>query len=223
MSHQPNQSMKFVRHEKGQEEGMINDDFQTQALLANSRTVVRAKYLEPELPKFAGNPNTEALPVINTREQALDGMQRLPNYKDEVRLLPAHLRTHMVMDVLHFFQPLSVHLKLEGMVSRMIRDGYLARNPFDHAHSSDLKIRLKHFKKLSTFGEQFTPSGCGFTMCGMSGVGKTTGLIRVLNLYPQIIIHTHYKRKKFTRAQIVWLILECPKDGSTGSRVAKRS
>lgn len=200
---------------------MSGDDFQTQALLANSRTVVRARYLEPELPKFAGNPNIEALPAINTRKQALDEMERHPNYNDEMRFLPAHLRTQLVMDVLHFFQPFSVHLKLEGMVSRMIRDGYLPRNPLNPAHSSDLKIRLKHFKKFSTFGEQFTPSGCGFTMCGMSGVGKTTALIRVLNLYPQIIIHTNYKRRKFTRAQIVWLILECPKDGSTKALCTK--
>lgn len=194
---------------------MSSEDIKTQAHLANSRTIVTATYSKPELPKFAGNPNIEALPLINTRRQALDGMERLPDYNDEVRLLPAHLRTHLVMDVLHFFQPLSIHTKLEGMVSRMIRDGYLHRNPLNPSHSSDLQVRLKHFKKFSTFGEQFAPSGCGFTICGMSGVGKTTALIRVLNLYPQIIIHASYKRKKFTRAQIAWLLLECPKDGST--------
>lgn len=207
--------MKFAQREKEQGRKMNSEDFQTQAHLANSRTIVKANYSEPELPKFAGNPNIEVLPLINTRQQALDGMHRLPDYNDEVRLFPAHLRTHLVMNVIHFFQPLSIHLKLEGMVSRMIRDGYLHRNPLNPSNSSDLKVRLKHFKKFSTFGEQFAPSGCGFTICGMSGVGKTTGLIRVLNLYPQIIIHTSYKRKKFTRAQIAWLLLECPKDGST--------
>lgn len=200
---------------------MSNDDFQTQALLANSRTVVKAKYSNPELPKYSGNPSIEALPLTNTWKQALDGMQRLPEYREEMRFLPAHLRPHMAMDVLHFFQPFSTHLKLEGMISRMIRDGYLPRNPLDPAHSNDLKIRLKHFKRFSAYGEQFAPSGCGFTMCGMSGVGKTTGLIRVLNLYPQIIIHTNYKRKKVTRTQIVWLVLECPKDGSTKALCTK--
>jgi hypothetical protein len=194
---------------------MSDNKLPPQALLANSRTVVEATYLEPELPKFAGNPCIEALPKINAREQALDLMQRLPEYSDEMRLLPANLRTHMAMDVLHFFQPLSVHLKLEGMVSRMIRDGYLSRNPLDPAHSHDIKTRLNHFKQFKVYGEQFTPTGCGFTICGMSGVGKTTGLIRSLNLYPQTIIHTNYKGSKFTRTQFVWLILECPKDGST--------
>lgn len=194
---------------------MDSEDFQTQAHLANSRAIVKAKYSVPELPNFAGNPNIEALPLINTRGQAMDGMQRAPVYNDEMRLLPAHLRTHLVMNVLHFFRPLSIHLKLEGMVSRMIRDGYLHRNPLASSHSRDLKTRLKYFENSSTFGEQFAPSGSGFTICGMSGVGKTTGLIRVLNLYPQIIMHTNYQRKKFTRAQIVWLLLECPKNGST--------
>lgn len=36
-----------------------------------------------------------------------------------------------------------------------------------------------------------------------------------------IIIHTKYKRKRFTRTQIVWLILECPKDGSTKALCTK--
>lgn len=191
------------------------NECQIQALLTNSRTVVQATYSPPELPKFAGNPCIEALPLINSRDQALDGMERLPEYETGMCRSPAQLRTQMAMDILHFFQPLPIHLKLEGMVSRMIRDGYLCRNPLDPAHSHDLKIRLKHFKDLRVFGEQFAPTGSGFIICGMSGVGKTTGLVRVLNLYPQIIIHTNYKRKRFTRVQIVWLILECPKDGST--------
>lgn len=194
---------------------MSDDDFQTQTHLANSRTVVKATYSEPELPKFAGNPNIEALPLINTRQQALDGMQHLPDYDDRMRLLPSHLRTHLAMDVLHFFQPLSIHLKLEGMISRTIRDGYLHRNPLDTSHARDLKVRLRHFKESSTLVKQSAPSASGFTICGMSGVGKTTGLTRVLNLYPQVIIHTSYKRKRLTRFQLVWLLLECPKNGST--------
>jgi hypothetical protein len=49
----------------------------------------------------------------------------------------------------------------------------------------------------------------------MSGVGKSTGLRKVLHLYPQIILHKRYQERNFTKAQVVWLKLECPKDGST--------
>lgn len=56
--------MTFVPREKEREKEMSKDNSLTQALLANSRTIVRAKYKQPELPKFAVNPNLEALPYI---------------------------------------------------------------------------------------------------------------------------------------------------------------
>ena len=39
---------------------------------------------------------------------------------------------HAVMDSLHFFEPLPVHLDLQQRISRMIRDGYVGRNPTDN-------------------------------------------------------------------------------------------
>ena len=184
-------------------------------LLANPRTVVEAAYIEPELPKFAGNPCILTLPPINTRERAIELMLRLPNYNEEMRSAPAHLRPHMAMDVLHFFQPLPKHLKLEGMVSRAIRDGYLDRNPLDPANSNKLRQRLEYFKTHPYAGEHFSTNSSGFIVCGMSGLGKSTSLARILSLYPQLIIHSNYGGKKFTRVQIVMAIVECPKDGST--------
>jgi hypothetical protein len=35
----------------------------------------------------------------------------------------------------------------------------------------------------------------GFTIIGICGVGKTTGIEKVLKLYPQKILHTQYKSK----------------------------
>lgn len=43
---------------------------------------------------------------------------------------------------------------------------------------------------------------------------KSARMKRVLSLYPQIILHNHYQGRNFTAVQIVWLRLECPKDGS---------
>lgn len=37
----------------------------------------------------------------------------------------------------------------------------------------------------------------------------------ILQLYPQVLYHSHYQGRDFTRAQIVWLKIECPYDGST--------
>jgi hypothetical protein len=193
---------------------MVSSQDNTYSVLVDKGAVVEASYLPPELPKFGGNPLIEALPPINSRMQAIKLMQRFPDYDDEMRLLPRHLRTHAVMDLLRFFQPLPIHLRLEGMISRMLRDGYLSRNPMDPSYAGTLEMRLQYFKSGQEAGH-FAPTAAGFSILGMSGVGKSTGLCRVLHLYPQIILHSNYKGRNFTKAQIVWLTLECPKDGST--------
>jgi hypothetical protein len=118
------------------------------------------------------------------------------------------------MDLLHFFQPLPIHLRLEGMISRMIRDGYLARNPFDPAYRGNLRERLACFKEGRAMKTQYEPTASGFSILGMSGVGKSTGVKSVLSLYPQVVLHNHFMDRNFTAVQIVWLRLECPKDGS---------
>ncbi|HJR08576.1 MAG TPA: hypothetical protein VJ842_15055 [Pyrinomonadaceae bacterium] len=194
---------------------MNNDQDNTYSVQVDKGTVVEASYSAPELPKFGGNPLLEALPPINTRKRATKLMQWFPEYSDEMRLLPLHLRTHAAMDLLHFVQPLPHHLKLEGMISRVIRDGYLSRNPMNPSYAGTLEERLLCFKNQRDITTQFAPTAAGFAIIGMSGVGKSTALRSVLHLYPQIILHNNYKGRNFTKAQIVWLTLQCPKDGST--------
>ena len=184
------------------------------SLLVDKGAVVAAEYLPPQLPKFKRNPLILALPPINTRKVAVELMQRQPEYTSEQRTLPNELRFHAVMDLLHFFQPLPVHLRLEQMVSRVIRDGYLSRNPVNPGFSGNLQQRLEYFKNKRCFDVEFESTAAGFSIAGMSGVGKTTAIRRVLNLYPQIIIHKQYEDRKLTKIQVVWLRLQCPKDGS---------
>ena len=187
----------------------------TYSVLVDKGAVVEASYLPPELPKFGGNPLIAALPPSNTKKGAAKLMQRFPEYNDAMRQLPPHLRTQAVMDLLHFFQPLAINLRLEGMISRVIRDGYLSRNPMDPAYAGTINERLQCFKENRSLAGHFAPTAAGFSILGMSGIGKSTGMRSVLHLYPQIIIHNHYDGRNFTKVQVVWLKLDCPKDGST--------
>jgi hypothetical protein len=59
----------------------------------------------------------------------------------------------------------------------------------------------------------YSPAGSGFTIIGLSGVGKTSAVTRVLNLYPQVIVHMRYQDTPLVLKQIVWLKLDCPHDG----------
>lgn len=193
---------------------MRDNEVKGHSLFVGKGAVVKAKYIAPELPKFRGQPCILALPKINIRKQAIVAMQRFPHYERDPRKFPRHLRTHLVMDVLHFFQPLPIHLRLEGMISRTIRDGYLARNPLDPTYRGSLRERLECFESGKSLDSRFEPTASGFWVIGMSGVGKSTGMSRGLSLYPQVILHSQFQNQPFTAVQVVWLKLECPKDGS---------
>ena len=52
------------------------------------------------------------------------------------------------------------------------------------------------------------------SVIGISGIGKTTAIERLLLMYPQIIKHEEYEGQYFSRTQIVWLKIDCPYDGS---------
>ena len=45
-------------------------------------------------------------------------------------------------------------------------------------------------------------------------MGKSTAVEEILQLYPQVINHSHYHAQDLTLRQIVWLKLDCPFDGS---------
>ena len=52
-------------------------------------------------------------------------------------------------------------------------------------------------------------SASGFTFIGPSGMGKTTNLKNILDLYPQVIAHSEHNA-----SQIVWIKIDCPHAGS---------
>lgn len=59
----------------------------------------------------------------------------------------------------------------------------------------------------------YNPTGSGFTIIGLSGVGKTSAITRILSLYPQVVVHSRYKDTTLVLKQIIWLKIDCPHDG----------
>lgn len=175
---------------------------------------VFAEYNPEQLSIYRDNPLIEALPSLLTEEQAFVLLSLLPKYDTQERLLPNHERLHLIQEVLQFFQPLPVHIDLEQRFARLIRSGYRARNPACREFFNDVKQRVEALHTNQVPPSRLRSTASGFTIIGMSGVGKTTAVESVLQLYPQVINHSHYRNRDFTLRQIVWLKLDCPFDGS---------
>jgi len=172
-----------------------------------------AEYRPQLIEDYKGNPFIEALPpIMPTAEMAVAALSVKPTYHEDERELDAYYRLHSIMRLSRYFQPLLVHLDIEQRVSRSIRQGYVSRNPItpqyvQHYNHIEQCFEEADYKSVRT-------TGSGFTMIGMSGVGKTTAIERVMALYPQCITHTQYADEPLYVKQVVWMKLDCPYDGS---------
>ncbi|MCL2342617.1 MAG: ATP-binding protein [Firmicutes bacterium] len=172
-----------------------------------------AEYLPQVVEDYKGNPFIEALPpIMPSAEAAVSALSVKPVYSEAERELETYYRLHSTMRLSRYFQPLYIHLDIEQRVSRSIRQGYVSRNP----------VTPQYVQRFQQIEQRFEPAdfrsvrstAIGFTMIGMSGVGKTTAIERVMSLYPQCITHTQYAGNPFYLKQVVWMKLDCPYDGS---------
>ena len=171
-----------------------------------------ARYMEQEIEAYKGNPLIEALPPILTPDDIEEKLSFLPAIKVNEKDLPSHLRIHCLLQWMKIFVLSDRHYELENNISLMIRGGYVGRNPDDEQYK---KYILKCYELVQAGDinartcHNTNSTAISTSLIGCSGVGKSTALGRVLGLYPQVIHHSDA-----LIYQVVWLKLECPKDGS---------
>ncbi len=161
-------------------------------------------------PRF--NPLVDALPAIKSDEDWLDQLLALPAFEASQRDDEAYLRAYDVAELKDVFIPGDRHLSLARRLDQLIRWGYRKRNPrapqraialqaiYDRAQAEGRPVKM-------TFSD--TQPICSFSLIGVSGMGKSTSVESVLGAYPQLILHP-----EDNLFQVVWLKVECPKDGS---------
>ena len=186
-------------------------------LIPNGGEAVEAEYKEQVIEEYGDNPFVEALPPILNELEAVEKLAVYPSFDPQERMLDKQYRIHLVQRLFQCFQPLMIHLDLESRISRVIRQGYLARNPFKPAYAQSLQeghSEILGLRRELNSNSVFRTTAAGFTIIGVSGMGKTTAINRVLSLYPQVIVHKNYKGINFSMYQVSWLKLDCPFDGS---------
>jgi len=187
-------------------------------IIPNGVKAVVANYKkECPIEDYKGNPLIEALPEIISKFEAMDQLAVYPYYDENERNLESHYRCHLIQRLFQYFQPLGNHLDLYNRISIILRQGYIARNPMNIQYTgifnNGYEAMLKNNIELNN-SDTFRSSASGFTIIGVSGMGKTTTVNRILSTIPQIIVHSKYQDKNLSMYQLVWLKLECPFDGS---------
>ncbi|GAB6563728.1 ATP-binding protein [Bacillus cereus] len=180
-----------------------------------------ANYKEQALSEYDNNPFIKALPPIFDEDDVLERFMVTPRITEQDKLSETNIRYHVLKRVKNFIQPLPIHFEVERRLSTLIRRGYLARNPLDKTFLE--RIRVLHqlredeeeaHKYIDERLNYICSTADSLSIIGISGIGKTTAIERLLLMYPQVIKHETYKGQPFNRTQIVWLKIDCPYDGS---------
>lgn len=180
-----------------------------------------AKYKEQALSEYSKNPFIEALPPIFSEDNVLERFMVTPRITQQEKQSETNIRYHVLKRVKNFIQPLPIHFEVERRLSTLIRRGYLARNPLDKTFLE--RIRVLHqlredeeeaHKYIDERLNYLRSTADSLSIIGISGIGKTTAIERLLLMYPQVIKHETYEGQPFNRTQIVWLKIDCPYDGS---------
>lgn len=173
---------------------------------------VIATYSMPPGPQPDRNPLLLALPAIKSDDEWLEQLAVAPAFDESQLADPPYMRSYYVAGLKDFFVPAERGRHLARRVDQLIRLGLAPRNPLTGDHFRLLqqdyadaqragKVRRMVFSKLCPI--------CSFSLIGVSGMGKSTTTEAVLAAYPQYILH-----KELDLHQLVWLKVECPKDGS---------
>lgn len=180
-----------------------------------------ATYKEQAISEYSNNPFIEALPSIFDEDSVLERFMETPRITEQDKQSERNVRYHVLKRVKNFIQPLPIHFEVERKLSTLIRRGYLARNPLGKEFLE--RIRVLHqlredeedaHKYIDERLKYIRSTADSLSIIGISGIGKTTAIERLLHMYPQVIKHEMYEEQAFNRTQIVWLKIDCPYDGS---------
>lgn len=174
---------------------------------------VQAEYKEQIIYDYKDNPMIEALPELIDDEAVIDMLSEYPYFNKEERNLDKIYRCHLVQRIFQYFQPLGIHLDLYNKFSIILRQGYISRNPTTLEYVQRFNEGYKQILN-NDYELKFKNNASGFTIVGVSGMGKTTTINRILYKIPQVILHSKYKDKILNMYQVTWIKLECPHDGS---------
>lgn len=181
--------------------------------------IIDARYKPSCFSDFLGNPLIEALPdYMNWNNRAI--VQSLSSgCADIVNPVPTASRRQKDawLDGLtsKLFIPLIRHLRLQEIVDICIRQGYANNRPStaeDIRRINEAYERLQKGEQLAVKFDNNASPMLSVSVTGCSGMGKTTSINRILEMYPQVNRHRNWQNRE--EMQIVYLMVECPHNGS---------
>lgn len=158
------------------------------------------------------NPLILALPRIKSDDAWLEQLTAEPVFDEPQLQDEAYIRSYYVAGLKALLLPAERGRHLARRLDTLLRAGMESRNPLKGNYFLQMQKDYEAAQRKAQATKQvFAKSApiCTFSLIGFSGMGKSTTCEAVLAAYPQYLFH-----KDLDLHQVVWLKVECPKDGS---------
>ena len=175
-----------------------------------------AHYRDEVLAEFRFNPLIEAMPAPFEPDEAIEKLMIRPPYSDSERECPSSYRQLLTQRIVRLHQPMEHEMDVFSRIDRCIRWGYADRNPLSPAYAAQLAAGMSASVSGGSmnYSGGYHPHTYGFSILGISGIGKSTTVESILSLYPQVIRHTEYRGIPLVMHQVSWMKIDCSCDGS---------
>lgn len=171
----------------------------------------KAYYTKSENPAFQDNPLIEALPPKKTEAEFFTYLiKNGALLREEILQYSPEIRSELLGPFrLTFFTPQKRIYELYKSIYSTLTSGYFLRNPRNYNITKDLRSR---YDMTSTRRITDSTSSLSSSLIGTSGIGKSTGIIKIISHFPEAISHEPDDLNGITQVPIVKV--ECPKDSS---------
>jgi hypothetical protein len=178
----------------------------------NPARAIRACYVPTTHPLNTGNPLIDALPAIRSDAEWIAQLANVPKFNPQEQKLESHLRSYKLSLLKRLFIPTAEHRRLARRIDQMIRWGYENRPPDSPERTALLQLAYERAQSAGAATKivyaECQPI-CTSSLIGCSGMGKSTGVESILGSIPQCLYHQSHRM-----TQIVWLKVDCPRNGS---------
>ncbi|MBE2213512.1 MAG: ATP-binding protein [Opitutaceae bacterium] len=155
--------------------------------------------------------------VLEDIESLLEKLEFLPPVPtEEDRQRDPATRLMALGEIPRLHVALGRDLELAVRLAEMVREGYVDRAPnakYWEQHQHDIEEFIRAIKT----GTSTEVADRCVGLIGVSGVGKSRTLQKLLSLLPQVIEHDRTAHPCAPLKQIVWVKVECPHNRSPGS------
>ncbi|MDW3212181.1 MAG: ATP-binding protein [Reichenbachiella sp.] len=175
--------------------------------------IVKAQYIELSNPEFKGNPLIECLPQKKEHDKFFELiLNQKARSRKEALLHEKETRIEFLTTFrLTFFVPQERLYQLYTSIYSSITAGYHLRNPLKI--NARKELNQSYHDLLYTFVENENASSLSSCLFGVSGIGKTTAVNKILSLFPKALVHNIEGIDPIVQVPIIKI--ECPKDSST--------